>query len=47
MYDYRLVSAYMRLRMPTRQRRPLAGHPAPRVYKLPTEQRTPRNERSR
>jgi hypothetical protein len=47
MYDYRLVSAYMSLHMASRERRPLAGHPTSRVYKLPTLRRTPRNERSR
>jgi hypothetical protein len=47
MYDYRLVSAYMSLHMASRERRPLTGHPSRRVYQLPTERRTPRNERSR
>ena len=47
MYDYRLVSAYMSLHMASRQRRPLTDHPSRRVYQLPTQRRTPRNERSR
>ena len=47
MYDYRLVSAYMSLHMANRARRPLDGHPSRRVYRLLTERRTPRNERSR
>ena len=47
MYDYRLVSAYMNLHRPSRERRPLTGHPASRVYRLPTQRRTPRNEGSR
>ncbi len=47
MYDYRLVSAYMSLNLHPRQRRPLTGHPARRVYQLPAEKRTPRNDRSR
>jgi hypothetical protein len=47
MYDYRLVSAYMSLRMPSRERRPVTDHPARRVYQLPTVRPTPRNERSR
>jgi hypothetical protein len=47
MYDYRLVAAYMSLNMQSRGRRPLTGHPARRVYQLPSERRTPRNERSR
>ena len=47
MYDYRLVTAYMSLHMTSRERRPLAGHPARRVFQLPLERRTPRNQRSR
>lgn len=47
MYDYRLVAAYMRLHMAARERRPLTGHPARRVYQLLGERRTPRNERGR
>jgi hypothetical protein len=47
MYDYRLVSAYMSLHLAPRERRPLTGHPSRRVYQLPTDRRTPRNERSR
>lgn len=47
MYDYRLVSAYMSLHMTARERRPLTGHPARRVYQLLSSRRTPRNERSR
>jgi hypothetical protein len=47
MYDYRLVAAYMSLSMQPRKRRPLTGHPARRVYQLPTDRRTPRNDRSR
>ena len=47
MYDYRLVSAYMSLHMASRERRPLAGHPVRRVFQLPLERRTPRNQRSR
>jgi hypothetical protein len=47
MYDYRLVSAYMSLHMTPRERRPLATHPARRVYQLPVERRTPRNEQGR
>ena len=47
MYDYRLVSAYMSLNMQPRTRRPLTGHPARRVYRLPTERPSPRNERGR
>jgi hypothetical protein len=48
MYDFRLVSAYMTLNLqPRKERRPLTGHPARRVYQLPTERRTPRNDRSR
>jgi hypothetical protein len=47
MYDYRLVAAYMNLNMQAADRRPLTGYPARRVYKLPTDRRTARNERSR
>ena len=47
MYDLRLVSAYMTLNLQPKGRRPLAGHPARRVFQLPTERRTPRNDRSR
>jgi hypothetical protein len=47
MYDYRLVAAYMSLNLQPRERRPLAGHPARRVFQLPTMRPTPRNERSR
>jgi hypothetical protein len=47
MYDYRLVAAYMTQTMQSRERRPLTGHPARRVFKLPFERRTPRNERTR
>ena len=47
MYDYRLVAAYMSLNLQPRERRPLADHSASRVYRLPTERRTPRNQRSR
>ena len=47
MYDYRLAAAYMSLNMQPRERRPLTGHPARRVYQLQTNRRTPRNERSR
>jgi hypothetical protein len=47
MYDYRLVSAYMSLNLQPRERRPLSGHPARRVFQLPTMRRTPRNQRSR
>jgi hypothetical protein len=47
MYDYRLVSAYMSLHLASRDRRPLTGHPATRVYRLPVPRRTPRNDRGR
>jgi hypothetical protein len=47
MYDYRLVAAYMSEHLQPRPRRPPAGRPAVRVYKLPAERRTPRNERGR
>ena len=47
MYDYRLVSAYMSLNLQPRERRPLNGHVARRVYQLAVERRTPRNDRSR
>jgi hypothetical protein len=47
MYDLRLVSAYMTLNLQPKERRPLSGHPARRVYQLPTERRTPRNDRGR
>ena len=47
MYDYRLVSAYMTLNLQARERRPLAGHPARRVYQLPVLRRVPRNVQGR
>ena len=47
MYDYRLVSAYITLNLQPRERRPLTGHPARRVYQLLAERRMPRNDRSR
>ncbi len=47
MYDYRLVSAYMRHHLPSTERRPAPALPTSRVYQLPTQRRTPRNERSR
>jgi hypothetical protein len=46
MYDYRLVSAYMNHHLPSRKR-PAPALPSSRVYQLPAQRRTPRNERSR
>ena len=42
MIDYRLFYPQLSLEDQTRQRRPLLGHAAQRVYQLPADRRVPR-----
>jgi hypothetical protein len=47
MFDYRLFFANSTLDSPERARRPLLGHDAKRVYRLPAERREQRSRERR
>ena len=47
MFDYRLFFANSTLDSPERDRRPLLGHDAKRVYRLPVERREQRSRERR